>query len=148
MIYSIRAHECTGAIALTRTINIVIKPIRVLYNQVLYSTSYIHVLYSMKYALYSKKCYIRGILYSSTLYIAWYIHMLYIISSSTCYIAWYMHMLYHLSMSYSIQYIMCYIPWYITCYIAPLILNQNQLHHPCPGLVSSSNSSLTPPCAI
>ena len=67
---------------------------------------YFHVLswYSMKYGLYSKKCYILGILYSSRCYIAWYIYRDMLM------------MLY--------QYSMCYIPWYIAWYTAPLIFNQ------------------------
>ena len=36
----------------------------------------------MKYVLYSKECYIRGVLYTIICYIAWYILMLYIITVS------------------------------------------------------------------
>ena len=73
--YSLRCllystHWCY--IALTPAINIAIYPIWVLHSQLLYSTCYINVLYSMKYVLYSKRCYILGILYSPTFYIGWH----------------------------------------------------------------------------
>ena len=54
----------------------------VLYSRVLYSTCYIHVLYSVEYVLYIKKCHKQGVLYSIICFIAWYILMLYIMPVS------------------------------------------------------------------
>ena len=64
MLYS--SHWCY--IALTPAISISIYLIDVLYSRVLYSTCYMHVLYSIKYVLYSKKLYMREAIQPNLLY--------------------------------------------------------------------------------